>query len=90
MIEATIESTPKTNLNLKTLSIMRVFFKSIIGPKIKKPRIDGVGKRLLKEAPINASASEHSDKTYAKPIMTSNDETGPLPASKRDLAGTHD
>jgi hypothetical protein len=40
-----------------------VFFRSIIGPKIKNPKMAEVGKILLKEAPINASASEQSDKT---------------------------
>jgi len=50
-----------TNLILNTPSIIMVFLKSIIGPKIKKARIAGEGKIELNEAPINASASEQSE-----------------------------
>ncbi len=60
---ATSDNIIKTNLVLNTLSIISVFFKSIIGPKIRKPRTEEVGKMLLNEAPMKASASEHKDKT---------------------------
>ena len=53
--EATNASILITNLKRNTLSIIRVFFKSIIGPKIKKPRMDEVGNILLNEANPDAS-----------------------------------
>ena len=56
-----------------------VFFKSIIGPKIRKARMDGVEKIALKDAPIKASASEQSDRMKAKPIITRMEEGSPSP-----------
>ena len=52
----------KTNFALNTLNNMIVFFKSIIGPYTKKANMEEVGNKFLKEAPMKASASEHSDK----------------------------
>lgn len=51
-----------TNLTLNTLSNMIVFFKSIIGPYTRKPKIEVDGNIFLNDAPIKASASEHKDK----------------------------
>ena len=56
------KSKMKTNFALNTLNNMIVFFKSIIGPNTKKANMEVVGNKFLKEAPMKASASEHSDK----------------------------
>lgn len=66
-----------TSFVLNAESIINKFFISSIGPNTRKATIDPVEKVLLKEDAMNASASEHRDKTNASPIMTSDEEACP-------------
>ena len=55
---------------LNTLSIISVFFISTIGPNTRKATIEPTEKVLLKEDAMKASASEQSDITKARNIIT--------------------
>ena len=75
----------KTNFALNTLNNIIIFFKSIIGPYTKKASMEEVGNKFRKEAPMKASASEHSDKKKASPIITVVEPTTPSPKRIRIL-----
>lgn len=85
---ATKAANQKTNLKRNTLINIMVFFKSIMGPKTRNARMDGVEKVALKDAPIKASASEQSERIKAKPIMTKIEEDTPSPISTSVLVDT--
>lgn len=72
----------KTKRLLNTLSIMRVFLISTIGPITRNATIDPTEKVLLKEDAIKASASEQSDITKARTIITIEEVTSVCPISK--------
>ncbi len=60
-----------------------MFLISTIGPNTRKATIDPVANVLLNEEAIKASASEHRDRTKARPIMTSDDEMSFCPIASR-------
>lgn len=73
----------KTNRFLKAASIINRFLISTIAPKTRKAINDPNENVLLKEDAMNASTSEQSDRTNARPIITREEDTSFCPIASR-------
>ena len=72
---------------MKDAKIINVFFKSSMGPKVKKESMESLLKLVIKPLAMKASASEQMDRMYAKVIMASTETNGMCPRLSNVFAG---